>query len=194
MNAYEKAQSLGLTGTDAEIVAILKTLTASDIPVGRVAIWLRENLLWYWTSPTTMGGAFEAIVQNPATPSDVKQGLELFFSSVFGDGAQFLQTTVPQWAGLVAQVMAGLLVIAPDKTALVDSFYALDGGRPYKDLTPTEFAGQRTASQAAAALATIDQAYATAQNEIVAPELSNPSRTKASIAAKLRDAAAALEA
>ena len=39
-----------------------------------------------------------------------------------------------------------------------------------------------------------DQAYATAQNEIVAPELSSPTRTKASIAAKLRDAAAALEA
>ena len=39
-----------------------------------------------------------------------------------------------------------------------------------------------------------DQAYATAQNEIVAPELSSPTRTKASIAAKLRQAAAALEA
>ena len=193
MNAYEKAQQLGLTGTDQQVVDVLKTLTNSDIPVGRVAIWLRENLLWYWTSPTTMGGAFEAIVQNPSTSSDVKQGLGLFFSSVFGDGAQYLQTTVPQWAGLVARVMAGLLAIAPDKTALVDSFYALDGGKPYKDLTPTEYAGQRTAVQAAAALTTIDQAYATVQNEIVAPELSSPTRTKASIAAKLRDAAAALE-
>lgn len=39
-----------------------------------------------------------------------------------------------------------------------------------------------------------DQAYATAQNELIAPELSSPTRTKASIAAKLRQAAAELEA
>ena len=38
-----------------------------------------------------------------------------------------------------------------------------------------------------------DQSYATVQNEIVAPELASPTRTKASIAAKLRDAATALE-
>lgn len=40
----------------------------------------------------------------------------------------------------------------------------------------------------------VDQSYATVQNEIIAPELSSPTRTKASIAAKLRQAAAALEA
>ena len=143
MNAYEKAQTLGLTGTDAEIVAVLKTLTASDIPVSKVAIWLRENLLWYWTSPTSMGGAFQNVVENPSTPQNIKDGLGLFFSAVFGDGAAFLQTTVPQWAGLVAQVMAGLIQLAPQSAALVDSFYALDGGRPYKDLTVEEFSSQK---------------------------------------------------
>ena len=144
MNAYEKAQSLGLTGTDAEIVAVLKTLTTSDIPVSKVAIWLRENLLWYWTSPTSMGGAFQNVVENPSTPQNIKDGLGLFFSAVFGDGAAFLQTTVPQWAGLVAQVMAGLIQLAPQSAALVDSFYSLDGGRPYKDLTVEEFSSQKT--------------------------------------------------
>ena len=144
MNAYEKAQSLGLTGTDAEIVAVLKTLTTSDIPVSKVAIWLRENLLWYWTSPTSMGGAFQNVVENPSTPQNIKDGLGLFFSAVFGDGAAFLQTTVPQWAGLVAQVMAGLIQLAPQSAALVDSFYSLDGDRPYKDLTVEEFSSQKT--------------------------------------------------
>lgn len=39
-----------------------------------------------------------------------------------------------------------------------------------------------------------DQAWATVSNEVIQPELSNPSRTKASLATKLRAAATAVEA
>ena len=151
MNGYEKSEALGLTGTDAEKVAILQTLTVSNIAVDAVRVWLRENLLWFRSSPTTMGGAIQQVIESPSTPDETKQQLGIFWSAVFGDGAQNLLTTVPTWAGLVWQIIQGLTQAAPDAAALVDSFYALDGGRPYKDLTAEQFAAQRTAAETEAA-------------------------------------------
>lgn len=150
MNGYEKSDALGLTGTDVEKVAILRTLTVSSIAVDAVRIWLRENLLWFRTSPTTMGGAIQQVIDSDQTPAETKQQLGIFWSAVFGDGAQNLLTTVPTWAGLVWTIIQGLTQAAPDAAALVDSFYALDGGRPYKDLTVEQFAAQRTAAESLA--------------------------------------------
>ena len=150
MNGYEKAQLLNLTGTDAEIVAVLKTLTVSNIAVDAVRVWLRENLLWFRSSPTTMGGAIQQVIESPATPNETKQQLGIFWSAVFGDGAQNLLTTVPTWAGLVWTIIQGLTQAAPDAAALIDSFYALDGGRPYKSLTVEQFSAQRTAAESLA--------------------------------------------
>lgn len=151
MNGYQKSEALGLTGTDAEKVAILQTLTVSDIAVDAVRVWLREKMLWFRSSPTIMGGSIQAVLEAAETPTETKQQLGLFWSAVFGDGAQNLLTTVPTWAGLVWQIIQGLTQAAPDAAALVDSFYALDGGRPYKDLTVQEFAAQRTAAETEAA-------------------------------------------
>jgi hypothetical protein len=145
-------------------VAVLKTLTVSDIAVNSVRIWLRENLLWFRTSPTAMGGAIQQVIDSEQTPSETKQQLGIFWSAVFGDGAQNLLTTVPTWAGLVWQIIQGLTEAAPDAAALVDSFYALDGGRPYKDLTAQQFAAQRTAALAKAEI----QPIWTARSAVVA--------------------------
>lgn len=161
MNGYEKSVALNLTGPDAEKVAILQTLTVSNIAVDAVCVWLRENLLWFRTSPTTMGGSIQAVLEAAETPTETKQQLGLFWSAVFGDGAQNLLTTVPTWAGLVWQIIQGLTQAAPDAAALVDSFYALDGGRPYKDLTVEQFAAQRTAAE-------IEAAATAARNERLA--------------------------
>ena len=150
MNGYEKSVALNLTGSDAGKVAILQTLTVSNIAVDAVRVWLRENLLWFRSSPTTMGGAIQQVIESPSTPDETKQQLGIFWSAVFGDGAQNLLTTVPTWAGLVWQIIQGLTQAAPDAAALVDSFYALDGGRPYKDLTDEQFAAQRTADESLA--------------------------------------------
>ena len=150
MNGYEKSVALNLTGSDAGKVAILQTLTVSNIAVDAVRVWLRENLLWFRSSPTTMGGAIQQVIESPSTPDETKQQLGIFWSAVFGDGAQNLLTTVPTWAGLVWQIIQGLTQAAPDAAALVDSFYALDGGIPYKDLTVEQFAAQRTADESLA--------------------------------------------
>jgi hypothetical protein len=191
MNAYEKAQSLSLSGTDAEIVAILKTLTVSNIAVDAVRVWLRENLLWFRSSPITMGGAIQQVIDSPSTPDETKQQLGIFWSAVFGDGAQNLLTTVPTWAGLVWQIIQGLTQAAPDAAALVDSFYALDGGRPYKDLTVQDFAAQRTAASEETVKATIRAIATTQVNEVINPAIATG--IQADIVSALRSAADTLE-
>lgn len=191
MNGYEKSVALSLTGTDAEKVAILQTLTVSNIAVDAVRVWLRENLLWFRTSPTTMGGAIQAVLESPQTPTDTKEKLGLFWSAVFGDGAQNLLTTVPTWAGLVWQIIQGLTQASPDAAALVDSFYALDGGRPYKTLTVEQFAEQRTTSQTAAAKQAALELVTNAAAEAAREEYRNGDSTPESIIAA---AVAVLEA
>lgn len=193
MNAYEKAQQLGLTGTDAEIVAVLKTLTQADIPGKALGKWLGERNLLSWDG-TAWFGTLQTLLDNGSITGTAADGIKQLKAVLVGPRGDGLETTNPLWAQLVYTTISGIAQASQDAAALIDSFYALDGGRPYKDLTTTEYAVQKTAAQAAVALAVIDQAYATAQNEIVSPELSSPTRTKASIAAKLRQAAAALEA
>ena len=192
MNGYEKSVALSLTGTDAEKVAILQTLTVSNISVDSVRVWLRENLLWFRTSPTTMGGSIQAVLEASETPTQTKQQLGLFWSAVFGDGAQNLMTTVPTWACLVWQIIQGLTQAAPDAAALVDSFYALDGGRPYKDLTVQQFAAQRTAAAEQAEKDEVRQAASSLLNESINSAIATGNR--AAIVAALRASADTLEA
>jgi hypothetical protein len=191
MNGYEKSVALNLTGTDAEKVAILRTLTVSNIAVDAVRIWLRENLLWFRTSPTTMGGAIQQVIDSDQTPAETKQQLGIFWSAVFGDGAQNLLMTVPTWAGLVWTIIQGLTQAAPDAAALVDSFYALDGGRPYKDLTAEQFAAQRTAAESlalkTAALELVTNTAAEAAREEYRLEDSTPASIVAAAVAVLED-------
>lgn len=192
VNGYEQSVALNLTGTDAEKVAILQTLTVSNIAVDSVRVWLRENLLWFRTSPTTMGGAIQQVIESPATPDETKQQLGIFWSAVFGDGAQNLLTTVPTWAKLVWQIIQGLTQAAPDAAALVDSFYALDGGRPYKDMTVEQFAAQKAASESIAgkviALELVTNAAAEAAREEYRKDDSTPESIIAAAAAVLEGA------
>jgi hypothetical protein len=144
VNAYEKSLTLGLSGSHAEQVAILRTLTVHDIAVTLVRTWLRERNLWMRISPTVMGGTIEQIAQSPATPEATKEKIRIFYAAVFGDSANWLRTTDPQYAGLASQIITELSSVIPVASDLIDSFYALDGGRPYKDLTVEQFDEQRT--------------------------------------------------
>ena len=153
MNAYEKAQQLGLTGDPAAQVAILQTLTVSDISIESVKEWLRATevsgiALWIPTSPTTMSGVIESAKQSA---TEVQQaGIGYMWSVVYGGTGQYLRTTDPAWAPRVFGFIQMVATLAPSINDLVDSFYALDGGRPYKDLTVEQFAAQRTAAESIA--------------------------------------------
>jgi hypothetical protein len=146
MNAYEKAKSLQLTGTDAEIVAVLQSLTVADIPCKAIARLLREESLLLWTGEKYRG-AIQQAVESPGIPSQFIDGIDELKSAVFGGSAEYLQTTVPFWAGRVAAIMAAIAQVIPQTAGLVDRVYALDGGRPWRDLTVEQFAALRSAAE-----------------------------------------------
>lgn len=161
MSGYQKAVDLGLTVamkpgtdpergyTDAEIVAILQMLTVADIPIGSVRTWFRENELWMERSTGEMFGPLQTAYAQAS--QEAKDGLDYLYDTVFKKSADYLRTTQPVWAQKAFGLVQLILALSPGASGLVDSFYALDGGRPYKDLTVPEFAAQRTAAEAEAA-------------------------------------------
>ncbi len=147
MNGYEKAQALGLTGTDAEIVAVLQTLTTTDIVGAKLGKWLGERNLLSWDGSEWFG-ILQDLIDNGSITGGALAGIRQLKAVLVGPRGDGLATTDPAWAPMVFQIITGISQVSQDAVALVDSFYALDGGRPYKDLTVEEFAAQRTAADA----------------------------------------------
>ena len=155
MKAYEKAQQLGLTGTDSEIVAVLqsKGLTARPIVLAELLFLLNfrgmltklvsNNADEKWTgSVLTMKSA---IATDPVATADVDRWL----SHITNPRNTHWDTTDPNYAGpfwALSQAVAGGpgMPSAADFTAVA----ALGGGWLFSDLTVVQFAAQRTAAVA----------------------------------------------
>jgi len=146
MTAYQKAVELGLTGSDAEIVAVLQTLGARDVPVLEVATWLRERGLLVVGFRGTTGSLVAFYDQ--CSDSTIKAGLDEFFASVVGRQAATVRFTDPQIAGRVYSIATQLLPQIGGDAAMLESFYAMTGGLPYANLTVEQFAAERTEAQA----------------------------------------------
>ena len=163
MNAYEKAQSLSLSGTDAEKVAILKTLTVGDIHGSKLGKWLGERGLLSWDG-TSWFGTLQTLIDDGSITGDSLAGIRQLKAVLVGPRGDGLATTDPVWAPMVFEIISGIAQVSADAAALIDSFYALDGGRPYKNLTVEQFAAQRTAAIAKAEI----QPIWTARSAVVA--------------------------
>lgn len=141
MNALEKSEQLALTGTDEEIVAVLRTLTARDIPIADVSAWLRDRQLWIETPEGSAGSLYQVYA---ATENAIaKAGIAELYASVFRGQAQSIRTSRPDIAIRVAGVMQ-IIKATIDPTGEVETeLYALAGGRPWSDVTPKQLAEQR---------------------------------------------------
>jgi hypothetical protein len=152
-NAYEKAQSLGLTGTDAEIVAVLKStgLTARSIVLAELLFLLNfrgmltklvsNNADEKWTG--TVLAMKAAIAADPTATAHVDRWL----SHITNPRNTHWDTTdaaysAPFWA--MAQAVAG----GSGMPSVADfaAVAALGGGWLFADLTAEQFAVQRTAA------------------------------------------------
>lgn len=148
-NAYATAQRLQITGTPQQIVDVLKTLTVSDIPTASVRTWFREKELWLERSTGGMFGPLQAAYEAASQPQ--KDGLDYLYDTVFAGSAQWLRTTQPVWAVKVWQLVQLVVALSPQASGLIDSFYALDGGRPFAALTVEQYEEQKAAGEADAA-------------------------------------------
>lgn len=145
MNGYEKAVALNLTGTDAEKVAKLQTLTVGPIPVANVLQWFDEqNLAELDPIENAWVGSLVDVVKNPETPAPLAAGLRKLFVHLAKRTSQTVDTTDLTFAVEVWTLLGYLIQMGVVTTQQRDAFYALDGGRPYKDLTVEQFATQRT--------------------------------------------------
>ena len=158
MNGYEKAVELGLTtatapGSDpprsftaAEIVDQLHALTAGSIPIDRLTHWFdQEHLAAYDPIDGVWTGSLVDVIKSQSTPAPLVAGLRKLFVHIAKRGSLTIDTTDLEFAVEVYTMLGYLIQMGVVTTAQRDSFYALDGGRPYKDLTVEQYEQQAAA-------------------------------------------------
>jgi hypothetical protein len=189
MNAYETAQRLNITGTPEQIVDKLKPLTVADIPIMSVRTWFREKSLWLERSTGEMFGPLQTAYDVASQPQ--KDGLDYLYDTVFAGSAQYLRTTDPVWAAKVWELVQLVVTLSPQASGLVDSFYALDGGRPYAWLTVEQYnelaAAAQTAAEKDAAVAAV-VVKCNAAREAAETEARTSQSTRSTIAAAAESA------
>jgi hypothetical protein len=172
MNAYEKAQSLSLSGTDAEIVAALKAtgITARPIVLAELLFLLNfrgmltklvsNNADEKWTG--TVLAMKAAIAADPTATAHVDRWL----SHITNPRNTHWDTTDPAYSApfwAMAEAVAG----GPGMPSAADfaAVAALGGGWLFANLTAEQFAAQRQAAEAAIGTQQLANEWAALQNE-----------------------------
>ena len=161
MNAYEKAQQLGLTGTPAQIVAQMQAtgLTPSKIDLGELLHRMnRRKMLTRLVRPADTGEKWSGTVVNMILAvniggtADQKDAINEWFSHITGDRNSYFDTTdvavsAPFW--LMRNMFGGqeTMPTVADFDAIAD----LGGGWAFATLTEDEYSADQTAYEAAQA-------------------------------------------
>jgi hypothetical protein len=192
MNAYAKAQQLGLTGTDAEIVAALQStgVTARSIVLSELLFLLNfrgmltklvsNNADEKWTGSVL--AMKSAIAADPAATAHVDRWL----SHITNPRNTHWDTTDANYAGpfwALYQAVAGgeLMPSIADFAAVA----ALGGGWLFADLTVEQFAAQRESAAKQTALDLVANTATEAAREELRKEDSTPASIVAAAMAVL---------
>jgi hypothetical protein len=165
MNAYEKAQQLGMTGNDASITTQLQAtgLTQSKIDLGSLLFVMNErNMLTRLVRPADTGEKWSGTVVNMILfvnangTDDQKYAINKWFSHITGDRNSYFDTTdvsvsAPFWT---MRNMFGGQQTMPS-VADFDTVAALGGGWLYATLTEPQYAAQKAAAEKEAAVAAV---------------------------------------
>lgn len=170
MNGYQKSLQLQLSGTVTEKVAKLHTLTKGPIPIANVLQWFDEqNLAELDPIDNAWVGSLVNVVKNPQTPAPLAAGLRKLFVHLAKRTSQTVDTTDLAVAIEVWTLLGYLIQIGVVTVDQRDSFYLLDGGRPYKDLTVQEFAAQQAAAEAEQSRVAFEAEWVAWLNETINP-------------------------
>jgi len=153
-NAYAKAQQLGLTGTDAEVVAVLKStgLTARSIVLSELLFMLNfRGMLTKLVSNNSdekWAGTVLAMKSAIAADAVATAHVDRWLSHITNPRNTHWDTTdaaysAPFWA------MSQAVARGPEMPSSADfaAVAALGGGWLFADLTAEQFAAQRTAAE-----------------------------------------------
>lgn len=196
MNGYEKAVSLGLTGTDAEIVATLKATGVIARPIVLSELLFLLNFRGMLTklvsnnSDEKWAGTVLAMKAAIAADAVATAHADRWLSHITNPRNTHWDTTdaaysAPFWA--MAQAVAG----GPGMPSVADfaAVAALGGGWLFAELTAEQFAAQRQAAIDTEAAMNLAAEWSTLLNESLHPAASN----RADLIAALRSAADTLE-
>jgi len=171
ISQIEPLESAGKT--DAEIASYYNSITSSPIPCAELKVLLEESGL-VSEDPVT-GNRVGSLVDHYAGLSSgtEKSLLGWFISHVFGRGVEISSDEQPR-AGQVALVVAGL---PAEMAGVVDSMYALGGGKPYESVTAADVNSARDVYNAEVAnslrINEIEQLKAEIENTYINPAISD---------------------
>lgn len=173
MNAYQLSQSLGLTGTDAEIVAQVQATGLTARPINRAdLIRLLNFRKMLQKIVDNSDEKWQGTVLNMQTAilaegtQEQKDGVRLWFSHVTNPTNETWDTTQTAYAAPFWQMYTifadGLGMPTSEDFAAVA---ALGGGWLYANLTVEQFAAQRAEAQQQLAAETLSAEWAALQND-----------------------------
>ena len=139
-HADQVAQQKQSTGTPQQIVAVLRALSQENIPAAKLRRWLSDHELLSYDGSGWFG-RLEDLTLSPELTAGIRSLKERVLS---GDP---VRTADPAFAPKVLAIVQGVATAVPAIAGLVDSFYALDGGRPWKDLTVEQYNAQKATAE-----------------------------------------------
>jgi hypothetical protein len=179
MNAYKTATDKGITGTPTQIVAILRALSQENIPAAKLRRWLSDNELLSYD-----GNGWFGKLEEVTLSAELTAGIRSLKERVLSGDP--VRTADPAFAPKVLAIVQGVAAAVPEIAGLVDSFYALDGDRPYKDLTVEQYAAQVADSESLSvkqtALQLVETAVESAREEFRKAESTPESIIAAAVA------------
>ena len=143
MNSYQKSLELGLTGTDEQIVDILKCICNNNITSKDVAIWMREKGLWIMLPDGCSGTLYNLYSQTDN--QEIKTGLGEWYASTLSGQAENILATDPIIAQRIASIIYLISNLIPNGPEICEEFYAMCGGRPFLNLSVEQFSADRQA-------------------------------------------------
>jgi hypothetical protein len=193
MNAYEKAQSLNLSGTDAEKVATLKATGVTARPIVLAELLFLLNFRGMLTklvnnnSDEKWSGTVLAMKAAIAADAVATAHVDRWLSHITNPRNTHWDTTDANYAGAfwaLSQAVAG----GPGMPSVADfaAVTTLGGGWLFADLTAEEFSAQRTAAQAVITQQGLQSEWVEFLNETLNPLLAVGDRVgvKAALLAK----------
>ena len=184
ISQIEPLESAGKT--DAEIASYYNPITSSPIPCAELKVLLEESGL-VSEDPVT-GNRVGSLVDHYAGLSSgtEKSLLGWFISHVFGRGVEISSDEQPR-AGQVALVVAGL---PAEMAGVVDSMYALGGGKPYESVTAADVTSARDVYNAEVAnslrINEIEQLKAEIENTYINPAISDGVSSESEVRANIK--------
>lgn len=190
MNAYEKAQALGLTGTDAEIVAELQALKRhhrNAYITGGPANTESVNLLHLLTARHRVMGMGSAqqwvgpLIDLESGNAQVALIMSILRPTLQVNDALVYCADSDDAADMLNALTAAVAALTGNAEQVIAEVALLTGGRigaDYAELTPEEFAAQRTVATDTAATTLRNGYNAEAHDAVIHAIRENPQITR----------------